>query len=97
MKRKMEESKEIVTIIFQVRSSLAIFLKSSCSSLSFFNLSEAFALAGFDVSALAGFSGFSATGVVYFFSLLAITAKIKFCSLKRRREARFELKIRAIF
>ena len=61
MKRKIEINKETVPRIFQVRSSLASFLKSSFSSRSDLNLSEEVfvALAGFSA-----FPGFSASTLV---------------------------------
>src|SRR5690349_17905404 len=78
----MANSRQTVPMIFQVRSSLASFLRSSFSSRS------AFSLAGVDLvfGAVRGFSGgvsffskgFSSFSVLDFFSLLAIETKIIF-------------------
>jgi len=79
MKRKMEISKETVPMIFQVRSSLANFLKSTFSSLSFCNFWDAgfFLAAAFGAFSAFSYSGFSAAFGVLDFSLLAIKTKIR--------------------
>lgn len=102
----MDIRRETVPIIFHVRSSLANFLRSTFSSFSFLNFWGAAdfvsAFGGgafcFGFAAAGSFSGFSvSSGVVDFFSLLAICSKIGLQLLKISTVAAFRQNISYFF